>query len=1212
MDTRELRRHVVRIVDGSGATLGTGFFVTHGRVLTAAHVVAAEREVVVIADPEVHDRPFNAVVLARSADPAGAALWPFPDLAVLRLGPGPVPDHPCVPLAAEDPGTETECHAWGFARREYGLTPVGSPASFRFEGVEGDGYFRLKAGQASPGLSGAPLLCPSRRAVVGVVTASRNVESDLGGWAAPVAALLRGGPGVPGELAALGRELVTLNEQAVLAGRAAWHRVLPVRAEEARGALEQPWAPFSRGPRTSPADLLRADFGVVPFAFRDTVLDTFTTWCEGSEDLAIAQIAAPGGAGKTRFALELAARLAGRGWVSGLWTRARPHDRILSLPLPRLLVIDYAEAVDTESLCTLLEALHAQATPLSPVRVLMLTRGDGASARAPLGRLDEDAPAVLRAVVDRAREVTEAEWALTIAQRRELYARAVTAFAAAWGTAPPAPGSSRPDLSTQAYARPLDVLFEAHDTVLSGGAGAQDSPGGPPLDRTLSHERRYWRTTAPALAGVGVPQRRRCVAAVTLAGAADARQAHDLIAAALPGIGVDDRQLLVDWLADAYSGPGLLNPLRPDRLGERLLAEELDEEERHAGTGRTPLVRAALALPSDDQVIHALETLARLAASVPATCPGIASAFAGELHRLVQRAEDAFSGTLRRPGRSAFVSGLLRCLTGPVSAALLPATADDSCLDTAIALLRLGDLARTGGRGQEAEVLYVRSRELYEERLGSDPDSRRARRELALVLGRLGETARARGELVRAAREHRRALLLIDRLLEEDGTNRMLRHDAAACYDRLGELARLDADWQRAEQLYRRSLGFLVSLAESPTVPGEHQRDLTVAHNRLGDLLRGLGRAEDAEDHYRHALSITERLCGGTGSAVGGPDLVLLRDLAVGRGRLGDLLRERGQPERAERLYAASLEAREQLAGGEPANATYRRDLSLACARLGDLVAERGDRERAAEFYRRSSDLAQELAESEPGNAAYRSDLAAARGRLATVAGPAPAAPYGPVSGPSAALVPAVVDDPTAASPHAPAPRPPDGPVPAEGHLRGPDMRELSAMFREVAGVEESLEPGAGLQDVPFIELGYDSLALLQVVGSLERSYGVEFDDEKIAELETPRQLLKAVQDQLGPPQEPDMSLDGLHKWLAARVAHHTGLPAGHRDAEVPLSQIPDFDSVVFYRLLIDVQKTFHVYLPGSVGWETPTLSSLARDLYAAVTRDPPAGSAVS
>jgi len=325
VDTRQFRRHVVHIDRCDGGVLGTGFFVAPGWVLTAAHVVydqgagvELDRVVVVPADSTIGGG-VEADVAARSAPAAGVGLWPFPDLALLRLprDTGWSTGHPCVWLAAGDP-LGRDCHAYGFVPREDGAVPPGSPAAFEFEGIDGDGYLRLKAGQAAPGLSGAPLVCPVRRAVVGVVTATRDRYSDLGGWASPVAALLSGGPGVPDDLAAYGAQLAIDNPAAVLADRVGWHAVLPV--DGVQETLQQPWAAFVRRSRSSPADLLRADYVVVPYLFRDSDLDAGQGWCEQTTAMEVALVAGRGGAGKTRYAIELCRRMADRGWLAGMWS----------------------------------------------------------------------------------------------------------------------------------------------------------------------------------------------------------------------------------------------------------------------------------------------------------------------------------------------------------------------------------------------------------------------------------------------------------------------------------------------------------------------------------------------------------------------------------------------------------------------------------------------------------------------------------------------------------------------------------------------------------------------------------------------------------------------------------------------------------------------------------------------------------------------------
>ncbi|MGW3623240.1 acyl carrier protein [Streptomyces sp. NPDC000880] len=73
-------------------------------------------------------------------------------------------------------------------------------------------------------------------------------------------------------------------------------------------------------------------------------------------------------------------------------------------------------------------------------------------------------------------------------------------------------------------------------------------------------------------------------------------------------------------------------------------------------------------------------------------------------------------------------------------------------------------------------------------------------------------------------------------------------------------------------------------------------------------------------------------------------------------------------------------------------------------------------------------------------------------------------------------------------------------------------LLELAEKLRECAGESEGVDLDSdAVLDVPFIELGYDSLALLQVTGVIKRERGVELSDDAVVEAETPRILLKMI-----------------------------------------------------------------------------------------------------
>ncbi|MDF4249988.1 acyl carrier protein [Streptomyces sp. WMMB303] len=73
-------------------------------------------------------------------------------------------------------------------------------------------------------------------------------------------------------------------------------------------------------------------------------------------------------------------------------------------------------------------------------------------------------------------------------------------------------------------------------------------------------------------------------------------------------------------------------------------------------------------------------------------------------------------------------------------------------------------------------------------------------------------------------------------------------------------------------------------------------------------------------------------------------------------------------------------------------------------------------------------------------------------------------------------------------------------------------QRELAEKLLECAGEAEDADVSdEAVLDTPFLELGYDSLALLQVTGVIKREYGVELSDDAVVEAETPRLLLKMI-----------------------------------------------------------------------------------------------------
>jgi act minimal PKS acyl carrier protein len=76
-------------------------------------------------------------------------------------------------------------------------------------------------------------------------------------------------------------------------------------------------------------------------------------------------------------------------------------------------------------------------------------------------------------------------------------------------------------------------------------------------------------------------------------------------------------------------------------------------------------------------------------------------------------------------------------------------------------------------------------------------------------------------------------------------------------------------------------------------------------------------------------------------------------------------------------------------------------------------------------------------------------------------------------------------------------------------------MTDLQRLLVASAGAPEGVAPGADISDVPFEDLGYDSLALIETVTKMSREVGVAVDHTDLIAVPTPRQFLAGVNAQL-------------------------------------------------------------------------------------------------
>ncbi|WP_405845627.1 acyl carrier protein [Streptomyces sp. NBC_01518] len=77
-------------------------------------------------------------------------------------------------------------------------------------------------------------------------------------------------------------------------------------------------------------------------------------------------------------------------------------------------------------------------------------------------------------------------------------------------------------------------------------------------------------------------------------------------------------------------------------------------------------------------------------------------------------------------------------------------------------------------------------------------------------------------------------------------------------------------------------------------------------------------------------------------------------------------------------------------------------------------------------------------------------------------------------------------------------------------------LERLTTLLRECAGEAEGVNLDSDVLDLTFTDLGYDSLAMLEVSGRIEQEYGISLPDEVVSDAPTPRQFLSYVNEGLG------------------------------------------------------------------------------------------------
>jgi tetratricopeptide (TPR) repeat protein len=769
-----------------------------------------------------------------------------------------------------------------------------------------------------------------------------------------------------------------------------------------------------------PSELLQARYAAVPFQDAAGAKDECLAWCQDAAPAAAGRLYhGPGGLGKTRLLIEVAAELRKSGWTAGFLNRdyldgeTRRKQAWQELEqwvlhgedAGLLIVLDHAEARQPEAVEIAQLLLQAPANPARPLRLVLLARSAGW-----WERLREEHDEICR-LFHRTPERPDAFALKPMANTavwQNLFRETVNEF---WPVLQ-LQGYAKPDRAVlrerleratkgEGFERPLAIQMEALLWLCAVPAGANGIDA--QLDAVLDLERARWQQlTGPLDSDARLGMERGAAQATAVAGTASEAATEALLMADLfydgrRTVRADVAPVLRN-LTSAYGrDTGGVSPIVPDLLGEHHVAVSADAEviegclvwiETLAEAGREKrrrdlvgtLQRASraehgaaagkAAVLLDRLILHHTPTLAADFVAVLTGMPGqLQSRIDAALDALdfdALRALDAALPPKHRQllelahGVSSRHAALSKAMLNQAQAeAAQPEGLEAAKALAAAAIGQHGFRSFTIGKREDAVEATREALEIYRDLAAARPEAFLPSVATALHdLAPMLSRAGHRDEALDAARE----ALAIRRQLAESQPDSPLG-DVASSLDNLGDI--LSDLRQHGDALEAAEEAVAIYRRLAVVRRGAFQAGLAGSLNNLSRDLLNLGHHEQALEAAHEAVTLLRAL------AETRP-VKFLPGLAVGLSNLATALTDLGHYGKAMDAAREAAAINQRLSEVQPDS--FLAGFAACLNNLGNRIFDLGHREVALEMARETVALRRLLATSQPD--AYRPGLA--------------------------------------------------------------------------------------------------------------------------------------------------------------------------------------------------------------------------------------------